>query len=71
MENGIFQLYRDGQFYWCRKPKYPQETTNPSQVTHKLSHKLMLYQVHLAMSGIQIHNFSDDGHWLYMYYIYI
>jgi hypothetical protein len=54
-----------------RKPKYPQETTDQSQVTHKLSHKLMLYQVHPAMSEIQIHNFSGDGHWLHMYYIYI
>jgi hypothetical protein len=49
----IFHWYRGGQFYWWRKPEYPEKTINLPQVADKLYH-VMLHRVHLVWAGFEL-----------------
>ena len=51
--NNISVMYRGGQLYWCRKPEYPQKTTDLSQITDTLYH-IMLYRVHLEPTPLVV-----------------
>ena len=51
--NNISAIYRGDQFYWWRKPGYPDKTTDLSKVTDKLYH-IVMYRVHLAMCGLEL-----------------
>ena len=61
----IFQLYLGGLLYCWSILEYSEKTTDLPQITDKLYHR-KLYWVHLAMSGIQTHNFSGD---MYVYWL--
>ena len=60
--NNSSVIYRGSQFYCWRKPKFPENTTDLSQVTGKLYH-IMLFRVQPTMSGIRTHNFRGLHYW--------
>jgi hypothetical protein len=61
----IFQLYRGSQFYWWRKPEYPEKTTDLLQVTDKVYHIMLQQTLLKVMLNIPIHPpFCLDCNWL-------
>jgi hypothetical protein len=41
----IFQLYRGGQFYWCKNTEYPQKTTDLQEDNDKLYYILAGFEL--------------------------
>ena len=60
----IFQLYRGGQFYWWRKPEYPEKTIDLPQVTGEIVSYNIVSSIPL-LSRMRTSNVKCDKHWLH------
>jgi hypothetical protein len=75
----IFQLYRGGYFYWCRKSEYPEKNTDLTQVTNGtitiqqilVSHNIISFfqadKIH-PNSDVTTYAYSDVISHMYMYH---
>jgi len=77
--SSIFQLYR-GQFYWSKKPEFPEKTTDLSHVMGKLlSHNVLsstpvascYYMYFHWRSNYQEHKFIGSENTMYMVVVII
>jgi hypothetical protein len=58
----IFPLYPSGQFYWWKKPKYPEKTTDLPEFTDNLYHIYNVVSSTPRLSRILTQNVSGDRH---------
>jgi len=63
----IVMLLFQGLWLWCLTPLSTIFRLYRGSQIHWLRnpYHTMLYQLHLAISGIRTHNFSGDKHWLH------
>jgi hypothetical protein len=59
-----YALYDGGQFYWWRKPEYPEENHRPV-TSHWQTWSNNVVSSTPRINGIRTHNFSGDMHWLH------
>ena len=50
----IFQLYRGSQFYWWRKPEYPEKTTKLPQVTKDILIQKLQFAIQIGRLLAQV-----------------
>jgi len=64
--SAIYQLYHGGQFYWWRKPEYPEKTTDLLQVTDKQYSYIISYQKVDSLHSNHVFKFSNHTvvYWL-------
>jgi hypothetical protein len=52
-------IYRGGKVYWCRKPEYPEKTTDLPQVTDKLLNRYIMHLFFAKNTSRETKNFPS------------